>query len=59
MASDDAFGSDGAGHPIFSCGRVIPKGGDEEWTNGKCDGNLIEWSYSKTSAKNILSGAHK
>ena len=29
-ASDDALGDDGEGHPIFSCGRVIPKGGYEE-----------------------------
>ena len=29
-ASDDAFGADGEGHPIFSCNRVIPKDGNEE-----------------------------
>ena len=29
-ASDDAFGADGEGHPIFSCNRVIPKDGDED-----------------------------
>ena len=29
-ASDDAFGANGAGHPICSCNRVIPKDSDED-----------------------------
>ena len=58
-ASDDDFGADGAGHPIFSGDGVIPKDGNEEYTDGSCDGKLLELGSREPSAKNVLCGAHK
>ena len=57
--SDDAFGDDGVGHPILSSNRVVPKYGDKDYTNGKCDGKLLEWGSREPSETNVVSGAHK
>ena len=58
-ASDDSFGADGAGQPIFSGDGVIPKDVNGDYTNVKCNGKLLEWGSREPSTTTVFSGAYK